>query len=249
MTKDRWMRWLGELVVIVAGVLIALGVDDYRQDVADRRLEANLLERLQGDLVADAGDLASAQLILARRQWLYGGITEILEGADPSALQPPDSLIRADWALGPMEAAERREVAGATEWRPHEEPLQTLAGGVQFDLSDDSFQEMLVSGALRALRNQTLRASILAYYRTAEDDGGNIDAFDEAYYPALIDLLLEAGVSIRDPIDLVQLAALAREQPRLAVQFRYAADRSGYQAIFLDRIKEARLRLESALAG
>jgi hypothetical protein len=249
MTKDLWMRWLGELAVIVVGVVVALAVDDRGQDLADRRLEANLLERLQEDLVADAGDLAWAQVTLARRQWLYGAITETLAGVDPSTLQPPDSLIRADWALGLMEAAERRETSSATGWRPHEEPLRTLAGGVQFDLADDSFQEMLVSGALRALRNQGLRASILAYYRTAEDNGANVDEFDDQYCPVLIDLLLDAGVSLRDPMDLDRLAALAREHPRLAVQFRFAADRSWHQANFLDRIKEARLKLESALAG
>lgn len=108
------------------------------------------------DLVADAGDLAFAQLVLARRHWVYSAITEVLSGADPSTLQPPDSLVRADWALAPMLAAQRPEAFLGQEWAPLQQPL--ASGGVQFDISDDFFQEMIVSGALRALQDQELRA-------------------------------------------------------------------------------------------
>lgn len=247
MTRERSMRWFGELLVIVVGVLVALGVDDWRQGVADRQLEANLLERLSDDLVADAGDLALAELVQARRQWLFGAITEAVAGADSAALQPPDSLVRAEWARMAMLAAGRAEADQATRWSPHDEPLRTLAGGVQFDLSDDSYQEMIVSGALRALRDQELRTSILAYYRRAEDDAENINSFDQ-YFPVLVDHLLDAGVSLRDPLDFGQLTELAREDPRLAVQFRHALDRVTYQRIFLSRIGGARLELEATLA-
>jgi hypothetical protein len=123
MSHERSMRWIGEVVVIIVGVLIALGVDDWRQGVADRQLEANLLERLEEDLVADAGDLAHAQLALARRQWVYSAITEVLSGADLATQQPPDSLVRAEWALAPMVAANRPEANSATTWAPHQQPL------------------------------------------------------------------------------------------------------------------------------
>lgn len=246
MTRERSMRWLGEVVVIIVGVLVALGVDDWRQGVADRQLEAALLERLEEDLVADAGDLAFARVVLARRHWVYSAITEALSGVDPSTLLPPDSLVQPDWALVPMVAANRPEADGQGDWNPHRRPLQSSA--VQFDISDDSFQEMIVSGALRALRDQELRVSILAYYRTAEDHATNVDSFDDQYYATLVDLLLNAGVSLQDPVDLAQLIELARENPRLAVQFRFAQNRAGFQAGFLRRIDRARLELEAVLA-
>jgi hypothetical protein len=93
-----------------------------------------------------------------------------------------------------------------------------------------------------------VRAAILTYYRTAADHALNVDSFNDQFYPDLIDLLLNAGVSLQDPIDLAQLIELARENPRLAVQFRFAMNRVGYQTGFLNRINRARLELEAVLA-
>ena len=47
-------RWLvAETIVVVLGILIALGVDDFRTDRADRRLEIEYVRRLQDDLKHD----------------------------------------------------------------------------------------------------------------------------------------------------------------------------------------------------
>ena len=62
------MRLVGEFAVIVLGVLVALGFDDWRQNRADRELEQYLLGRLSNDLVADATDLKLAQVMAARRE-------------------------------------------------------------------------------------------------------------------------------------------------------------------------------------
>ena len=57
MNKKWPVRWLGEFIVIVLGVLVALAVDDWRDYRSDRVLEQHLIGRLAADLRADEADL------------------------------------------------------------------------------------------------------------------------------------------------------------------------------------------------
>ncbi len=175
MKGKRGAPWVAELVVIVVGVLVALAVDDLAQGRADRELEAHLLQRLSEDLVADASDLALAQVHVARRQWLFGELARVLdEGGPPSP--PPDSILKMRRHGALLEAAGRLDEADwARSWDDSfDRPLFALRGSPDFDLSDDSYREMLEAGALRTLRDHDLRSAIMAYYRTAEDDAANV---------------------------------------------------------------------------
>jgi hypothetical protein len=61
-------RLIGEFVVIVLGVLVALAVDDWNQERSDRELEINLLDRMQSEVLADGADLASGRPLAGRDQ-------------------------------------------------------------------------------------------------------------------------------------------------------------------------------------
>jgi hypothetical protein len=160
MKNQRRGRWLGEFVVIVLGVLVALAVDDWAQHRSDRNVESDLLERLREDLVADAADLALAQSQVARRLWLFEELERALrDGTPPSP--PPDSLLNLDRISPLLEAAGRSDPF--EDWHaPLEAPLLALRGYPEFDISDDSYREMLATGALRTLRHGELRSAILA---------------------------------------------------------------------------------------
>ena len=88
MSEKRSIRWIGEFVVIVLGVLVALGVDDWRQYRTDRELEQHLLDRLATDLAADATDLAVAQSMVARRVWVLDELTIEIDEEVPSVQAP-----------------------------------------------------------------------------------------------------------------------------------------------------------------
>lgn len=47
-------RTIAEFTVIVIGVLVALGFESWREDVADRALELEYLERLKNDFHEDS---------------------------------------------------------------------------------------------------------------------------------------------------------------------------------------------------
>ena len=54
----------GEFLIIVAGVLVALAVDQWRESVADRDLEAHYLERLGANLVSDTASFNWYQTVI-----------------------------------------------------------------------------------------------------------------------------------------------------------------------------------------
>lgn len=246
MTSKRLAQWLGELIVIVVGVLVALAVDDLVQYRADRELEAHLIERLAADLVADAGDLAIAQVQVARRRWLFEALTLALDGGGVPAA-PPDSLVRMERHASLAEAAGRPEGAFARKWDdPLERPLLTLRGIPEFDLSDDAYREMLAAGALRTLRDPVLRSAIMAYYRTAQDMAANVTDL-EPYRDRFVEGLLRAGTATTDPATFDDLVRLLRRDRNLAAQVREAQSLLSFQADFLDRVGEARLALEETM--
>ena len=247
MPQQRYARWFGELFVIVVGVLVALAVDDVMQSRTDRELEAHLLERLTDDLVADEADLAFARVQVSRRQWFFDTMVRTLAegGVVPP---PPDSLVNMQREAALLEAAGRAEQNLARNWRnPRGQALAVLEGYPQFDLSDGSYQEMLATGALRTLKDRSLRSSILAYYRTAEDFGGNVTEY-ERYRPQLTEELISVGIAVTDSLTLDEVADLLRRSPSLAARVRDAQSQLFGQAINLRRIDEARATLEGALA-
>jgi len=139
--KTDLKRLVGEFVVIVAGVLVALGVDDLRTARADRQLGAYLLEGLRDDLTQDtlrlrAGIGAAAQVRLAADRVL----THL---GDPLWVAPAG----VDGSAFPLEDA-----------------LRTVANIPVFTPTDATYQEMIATGAVRVLPTGALRRGVVQYY-------------------------------------------------------------------------------------
>jgi hypothetical protein len=66
-------RALGEFLVIVIGVLMALAVDDWREQRESRTNERHLLSVMAGDLVQDSASIAHAARVAPRRGRRVGG--------------------------------------------------------------------------------------------------------------------------------------------------------------------------------
>jgi hypothetical protein len=90
-----WPRLVAEFLVIVVGVLVALGVDQWAQGRSDRSLEAEYLERLLEDVRYDLDELVfirdrsatsaeHSQLVLDRA-WVRSAPADSLVGAAYSA--------------------------------------------------------------------------------------------------------------------------------------------------------------------
>ena len=77
-TPMPWGRLAAEFVVIVAGVLVALAADDYRDRVNDRRLERESLRQVLRDLEIDREDISPMleQTTISTSNWSRPGLTE-----------------------------------------------------------------------------------------------------------------------------------------------------------------------------
>ena len=123
-----WLRLAAEFLVIVVGVLVALGVDQWAQDRRDRALEAEYLERLLEDVRYDLEELEfirgrsatsteHSRLVLDRA-WVGRAPADSLVGAAFSAslTRVPD-LSRATFeelvSSGRIDLLESREVREA----------------------------------------------------------------------------------------------------------------------------------------
>jgi hypothetical protein len=218
-SEKRWARWIGELAVIVLGVLVALGVDDLRQGMSDRRLELELLERVRADLVADAEDLGRAHRQVGLRLW-------VLEALTTEMPSDPDSTFE----------------------RLSERPLRVFARNLpEFDLFDDTYQEMIATGTLDVVRDAVLRSEIVSYYRTARDKGDNARRA-APYQQRLEEALARIDVATVDEISLTELRSRVAADPTVHVAVRQALPYLRLQRLFFDQAGAARVELEQALA-
>ena len=126
---------LAEFVVIVVGVLAALGVDQWRENRTDRAAEAHYVDRLISELASDSTLNTGAIGIGARKT---AALTEVIDAlSDSSAVRRNPSLAWPDM--------------GFTYARP--------------DLQTTTFDELRSSGGLALIRSEDLRYRIGDHYR------------------------------------------------------------------------------------
>ena len=76
-------RWSGEFVLIVLGVLAALAVEDWREQLSDKELERHYIEGVKSDVQIDLEDLQSALSASEQRAIAADDLLLLLN--DPSA--------------------------------------------------------------------------------------------------------------------------------------------------------------------
>jgi len=180
----NWSRLGMEGLVIILSVLAALAVDDWREDRAERALEQHLLVTLRDDLMADLEELESSLKD-----------TELVEHASAFLLGQPDQNFEAEIAsnsLAPSRFVESSRRPDDTS--PQQVAIIRLIGGIDFDLSDMTYQEMMSTGSIRVVQDNILRRDITRYYWIVRSyDMTNATA--ESYRTALLNALLRNGVA------------------------------------------------------
>jgi len=137
-SKLRWL--LSETLVVVLGVLIALGLNDYWIARQERALELQYLKRIHADVSADIQQIdfwVGEQL--QRKLQALDTIAPIVRGNQPVP-EDVESFLR-NVALGGIGGA------SSTHW-----------------VADTTFEDMKSTGNLRLIRNADLRTKIARYY-------------------------------------------------------------------------------------
>jgi hypothetical protein len=154
--KIGWSGALGELLIIVAGVLIALAIDQWNDNRLDRLDEIDAVSRMLTDLETDLKDfdfrltsLAAKEESLLRVKAALAGHAEL----NPAAFLT-DIIVGADfgWNQG---FAER-----------------------------STYDNLMASGQLGIIQDPSIRVLISNYYRLYEDEHIRIEE-RETDYPAL----------------------------------------------------------------
>jgi len=242
-------RLVGEFTVIVLGVLVALAVDDWNQYRNDREVEAGILARMADELVADGADLATADWDAHARLWVLDAMLSGLGDQQAARRLTPerrDSLARPVFRDS-LRAAASRGAADSVDLDV--EPLSIFRYRPEFDLSSDSYSEMVATGSLRIVADNRLRSSIMRYYRVAQDQSEN-EQGDAGYKDRLEDAFASIGVAPGDSLSLGDLVARAHgAAPSFAVSLRRAQNSIRMQSVYYARIESARRELETLLAA
>lgn len=244
--RENAGRWLGEFLVIVVGILVALAVDGWVQDREDRQAEAKYLERLIEDL---EWDLAQMDEVLESKLHFDRAITGVLRLlGDPHAetkgraFTLPDGTEPLAAPVPPPDLPEDSVVEAFS---------QAFGGMREFDHRRGTYDELISTGATRVLRDSDLRSAIASYYSA-------VDANLELHFLTLREPLRELGLYIRDQglavSDLSEIAdplARLRAMSDLPVHLRVRRENAMTAAFLVLLVRpqavELKARLEAEL--
>ncbi len=177
--KLDWQYAIGELLIVVAGVLIALAIDQWNDDRLERQEADNILQHLLIDLQADLIDIEQMIRLVQKKEQSLLRLKSVFDsGRHPeNELQfLQDIVIGADWG-----------------WN-QPQPRNT------------TYEEALSSGKFGLIRDAALRSEISRYYFDFSVMFNRSDA-RETQFPYLSYQLVPRSKESMDPDDLKQIDA------------------------------------------
>jgi hypothetical protein len=142
-SKLRWL--LSETLVVILGVLIALGLNDYWTLRQEKTLELEYLRRIQKDIGSDIELIDQyGKRLLERKMKALDAIAPIVRGNAPVP-EDVESFLR-NVSLGALGGA------APTNWT-----------------TNTTFEDLKSTGNLRLIRNADLRRKITRYYKEFEE--------------------------------------------------------------------------------
>ena len=127
---------IGEIILVVFGILIALSINNWNEDVKNKRSEIHYLKRIVNDLENDISEFELTKETAQKRNDRVLFLLDVLKEVD-LVQKSPDYFVTSI------------VIAGYTH-RP--------------TISNHSFEELKSVGRLSLIRNEELRVSITKYY-------------------------------------------------------------------------------------
>ncbi|WP_435624245.1 DUF6090 family protein [Flagellimonas sp.] len=185
---------VGEIILVVIGILIALQINDYSEQKKERKKEQVLLSNLSKDVALDIQQIENNTMLSRER------------------LKRLDSLIQL--LKSPENLDEDRFVRQSYEF----------VFDQYFKSNSGIFDEAVSSGKMSFVQNESLRQDIFNYYRNAKEtytDGTTRQITDEFITPLLVEHvylnqqgLKMLGLDLEDTAGLKNLDAKALSQNR-----------------------------------
>lgn len=154
--KRYLLYTIGEILLVVIGILFALQINTWNNNRIDRKLEKVYLKRLVQDLNADLLDANETIDYCYRRLLLAEKVIDTLGGKSIS-----------DWPHYKMALANYSDIA-ALMAKPFGKTLTDIRMYHQFDGTKVTFQELLTNGKLDIIRNKALKENIQHHYNSLQ---------------------------------------------------------------------------------
>jgi len=139
-TRVNWRFLLGEFVVIVVGVLMALWVDQLREARDNAELEVEYVKSFVIDVDADLAQFDEAERWMRRQESAAAMVLALYEGSPPT--ENPADLVAA---------------------------VETAGWQYSPSITRNTIEDLRSTGNFRLIRDPALRRAIATYYRTLEE--------------------------------------------------------------------------------
>ena len=211
------LRGLAELIIIVIGVLIALAVDEWRDNIQLEEQRSHILSSLLVDLEEDRRDYEDFIATSQRRS--RAALFLLSYAAD-------GNLESAEWNGSPGEA------------------VFQLAFSARLQTTRSGFMEMISTGGRMAVFDGDLRSKILKYYSLATDRAA-VNGFITPQTQRFNAALEAIGVSPsdRDAID----ARLVMANPTVSALVRTLGETAEFATVYIEDLVEANHQLAESI--
>jgi Arc/MetJ family transcription regulator len=221
------LRGLAELVIIVFGVLIALAVDEWRDDIQLAEQRSHILSTLLVDLEEDRRDYEDFNATSQRRsQAAQFLLSYSITGDSITGDSITGDLKSTEWTGSPGEA------------------IFQLAYSARIQTTRSGFMEMISAGGRMAVYDDDLRSQILKYYSLATDRAA-VNGFITPQTQRFNAALEAIGVSPsdRDSIDARSVMA----NPTASALVRTLGETAEFASVYIDDLVEANHQLAESI--
>lgn len=170
--KNYLIYAVGEILLVMIGILLALQVNNWNNERVNRELEQYYLNRILEDLTADSVLLERMQRAWNRQLMIMDAVLTTM-GNSPVQMRE-DPIVMKAHAMFP----DQEKLADSYPFRRFSvnslepsftEQLDVLRRIRRFGLEENTFQELSSNGKLEVIKDRTLRASIVEHYTTIND--------------------------------------------------------------------------------
>jgi hypothetical protein len=211
------LRGLAELVIIVVGVLIALAVDEWRENAQLEEQRSHILSNLLVDLEEDRRDYEDFNATSQRRARAAQFLLSYSTASD---------LESTEWSRSPGEA------------------IFQLAYSARIQPTRSGYMEMISAGGRTAVYDDDLRSQILKYYSLAADRAA-VNGFIAPELQRFNAALEAIGVSPadRDAID----AQFVMANPTASALVRTLGQTAEFATLYVEDLVEANHQLADSI--
>lgn len=192
-TRRYFLYSIGEIFLVVVGILIALQINNWNQKRINRSYEKDYLERFVTDLERDSSLVALIMRFVERKKEGLRTVKTFLDDINTTMDDSVTQVILASTSMGT------------------DLPNTRL---------NATYQEIISSGHLRLIRNTELRNNITTYYSFWDHQHFRIRN-KESDYPSLVTKLIDRGKFFNDdPINQGKTLASVLNEYGIEKEFR-----------------------------